>query len=120
MVALAAEQGDAASQSNLGIMYDNGDGVPQDDVEAVRWWRLAAEQGYAVAQYNLGYMYGNGYGVPKDHVLAYMWWNLTAAQGNETAQSNKGRLERQMTREQIDEGQRLSTEWIKAHPSGGN
>ena len=67
-----------------------------------------------------GNMYGNGYGVPEDHVLAYMWWNLTAAQGNETAQSNKGRLERQMTREQIAEAQRLSREWLEAHPPGGN
>ena len=41
----AAEQGDAAAQHTLGIMYANGLGVPQDDAEAVRWYRLAAEQG---------------------------------------------------------------------------
>ena len=38
-------------------MYDNGDGVPQDYKEAVKWYRLAAEQGDAAAQYNLGIMY---------------------------------------------------------------
>ena len=38
-----AEQGDAEAQVLLGAMYDFGDGVPQDDVEAVRWYRLAAE-----------------------------------------------------------------------------
>ncbi len=38
-------------------MYDNGQGVPQDYAEAVKWYRLAAEQGYAYAQYNLGVMY---------------------------------------------------------------
>jgi len=51
-------------------------------------------------------------------VLAYMWYNLSAAQGNENAQGLKGFLERQMTREQIAEAQRLSREWLEAHPSG--
>ena len=39
-----AEQGDADAQFNLGIMYANGRGVPQDDAEVVRWYRLAADQ----------------------------------------------------------------------------
>ena len=48
-----AEQGDAFAQYNLGLMYDQGLGVPQDYKEAVKWYRLAAEQGYADAQTNL-------------------------------------------------------------------
>ena len=39
---LAADQGDAGAQYNLGNMYANGEGVPQDDAEAVRWYRLGA------------------------------------------------------------------------------
>ena len=39
----AAEQGDASAQSNLGLMYARGDGVPENDAEAVRWYRLAAD-----------------------------------------------------------------------------
>ena len=112
------EEGDVRAQFILGYMYDNGEGVPEDDVEAVRWYRLAAEQGYASAQYNLGYMYANGEGVPEDYVLAYMWWNLAAAQGVEDARGNKDLVEQEMTREQIAEGQRLSREWIAAHPGG--
>ena len=66
-------------------------------------------------------MYANGDGVPKDLLFAYMWFNLSAAQGNETAQSNNEIIEQQMTREQIAEAQRLSREWIEAHPQdGGN
>ena len=57
-----AEQGHASAQSNLGLMYDNGEGVPEDDAEAVRWYRLAAEQGLAEAQSNLGFMYDKGEG----------------------------------------------------------
>ena len=44
---LAAEQGNESAQYNLGNMYANGRGVPKDDAEAVRWYRLVAEQGYA-------------------------------------------------------------------------
>ena len=67
---LAAEQGYANAQSNLGSMYNDGHGVPQNYVEAYRWLRLAAEQGYGLAQYNLGVMYGDGDGVPQDYVEA--------------------------------------------------
>ena len=40
-----AEQGDANAQYNLGVIYDNGLGVPQDRVRAHMWLNLAAMQG---------------------------------------------------------------------------
>ena len=52
-----AEQGDAYAQFNLGLMYDNGQGVPQDYAKALQWYRKSAELGYADAQFNLGNMY---------------------------------------------------------------
>ena len=42
---LAAEQGTAIAQNNLGVMYANGLGVPQDDVTAYMWFNLAAATG---------------------------------------------------------------------------
>ena len=115
-----AEQGYAVAQTRLGRMHATGEGVPEDYAEAIRWFRLAAEQGDADAQYNLGIMYANGDGIAEDNVLAYMWYNLAADQGSESAQSNKDILEQQMTRAQIAEAQRLSREWLEAHPPGGN
>lgn len=41
----AAERGVAAAQHDLGVMYAEGEGVAEDDHEAVRWFRKAAEQG---------------------------------------------------------------------------
>ncbi len=41
----AAEQGDASAQYNLGLMYLEGQGVKQDNVEAYAWIRTAAAQG---------------------------------------------------------------------------
>jgi hypothetical protein len=38
-----AKQGDAEVQFNLGLMYEQGLGVPQDDKEAVKWYRLATK-----------------------------------------------------------------------------
>ena len=67
-------------------MYANGEGVPEDDAEAVRWWRLAAAQGDVAAQYNLGVMCAVGDGVLKDDAEAVRWWRLAAAQGDVDAQ----------------------------------
>ena len=85
-----AEQGSAAAQYNLGLKYANGDGVFEDDAEAVCWYRLAAEQGLATAQSNLGLMYANGDGVPEDGVEAVRWYRLAAEQGLAVAQFNLG------------------------------
>ena len=51
---LAAEQGNATAQYNLGVAYDNGRGVAKNHQEAAKWYRLAADQGNADAAYNLG------------------------------------------------------------------
>lgn len=82
-----AESGHIAAQFNLGLMYSRGDGVAQDDVEAMRFFRMAAEQGEARAQYNVGAMYRLGEGVPLDYVEAVRWYRLAAEQGNGRAQS---------------------------------
>lgn len=49
---LAAKQGVAIAQRNLGALYANGQGVTKNDVEALKWYSLAAEQGNAQAQRN--------------------------------------------------------------------
>ena len=76
-----AKQGDARAQYNLGLMYRKGQGVPQDDKAAVKWYRLAAEQGDASAQNTLGLMYAYGQGVPENAKTAMKWYTLAAKQG---------------------------------------
>ena len=49
-----AEQGDASAQFNLGVIYDLGKGVTEDDEEAAKWYLKSANQGQAEAQYSLG------------------------------------------------------------------
>jgi uncharacterized protein len=52
-----ADKGVAYAQYNLGVMYQNGQGVPQNYTEALKWFRLAANQGYGPAQSSLGFMF---------------------------------------------------------------
>ncbi len=87
-----AEQGDADAQSNLGLMYDNGEGVPENDAEAVRWYRLAAERGLARAQAMLGARYYFGEGVPENYAEALRWFLLAAEQGLDPAQFHLGNM----------------------------
>jgi len=101
-----AEQGDAWGQSNLGVMYELGQGVPQDYAEAVRWYRAAAEQGKAWAQSNLGAMYYNGRGVPQDYAEAHMWLNIAAANGAARANERRDVVAGQMTAAAVSEAQR--------------
>ena len=85
-----AEQGYILAQFSLGLMYANGEGVPQNDKEAVKWFTKAAEQGEATAQFNLGLMYAKGQGVPQNDKEAVKWYTKAAEQGDATAQSNLG------------------------------
>ena len=53
--------------------YTSGEGVPQGDAEAAKWWRKAAEQGNAGAQQSLG---------SQDYPEAVRWYGLAAEQGD--------------------------------------
>ena len=81
-----AQQGDVEAQYVLALRYALGLGVPQDYVEARKWYLKAAEQGHAPAQYNLGVFYHSGEGIPQDYVEARKWWLKAAAQGQANAQ----------------------------------
>lgn len=109
----AAEQGDAGAQTMLGYAYYSAKGVPQDYSQAVNWYRKAAEQGNASAQGTLGRLHAAGEGLPQDEVLAYAWSNLAAAQGNDTALKGRQLLADRLSPTQLDEAQRLSSNWQK-------
>lgn len=83
-----ASQGDSVSQFRLGLAYDMGVGVTQDQQEAAKWYRASAEQGYAGAQNNLGSLYQAGEGVPQDYELARAWYQKASDQKNATAMNS--------------------------------
>ena len=63
--------GSAEAQYALGLIYDEGRGVPEDNDQALRWYRLSAAQGDADAQNNLGAMFDVGDGVKQDKAEAH-------------------------------------------------
>jgi uncharacterized protein len=87
-----AEQGDASAQFNLGLLYLDGKGLPQDYTEAAGWFRRAAEQGDAGAQNNLGTFYSQGLGVVQDYAEAARWYRKAAEQGYAAAQNSLGNM----------------------------
>ena len=86
----SAEQEYDMAQFFLGVMYAEGQGVPQNLAEAVKWYRRAAEQGNALAQFVLGAMYGEGRDVPQNDAEAVKWYRKAAEQGDDRAQNNLG------------------------------
>ena len=102
-----ADQGNAVAQYNLGVMYDNGRGVPQDNAQAVIWYRKAADKGYAAAQFNLGLMYDDGRGVPQDYAQAVAWYRKAAEQGDAAAQFDLGVM--------YDNGHGVPQDYVEAH-----
>ena len=106
-----ARQGNPEAQFGLGFMYRHGgQGVPKNNKEAVKWYRLAADQGDFGAQNNLGHMYEHGLGVPQDYIQAHMWYNLAGYAGF------RDRLAEKMSPMQIAEAQRLAREWKPTNP----
>ena len=87
-----ADEGYVRAQYNLALMYDTGRGVPEDNMEAVRWYRKAADQGNVRAQNNLGVMYDAGEGVPEDNAEAVRWYRMAAEQGDASAQYFLGEM----------------------------
>jgi TPR repeat protein len=119
---LAAEQGEADAEFNLGIMYFYGRGLPQDHAEAIKWFQGAAEQGHASAEFNLGVIYAKGQGVPQDYVQAYMWFNRAArrasdTEGRDRAVRNRDSVAAHMTPAQIAEARGLAQKWTESHAS---
>ena len=70
----SAEQGNISAYGNLGYMYDNGLGVPENPQKAFECYLKAAENGNASAQNNIGQMYQRGRGVKQDYRRAFLWY----------------------------------------------
>jgi TPR repeat protein len=75
----SAERGNPQAQTQLGVMYEKGVGVPQDYYLAAQWYHRAAEQGDPQAQHRLGILFNKGFGVRVNFIEAYKWLNLAAA-----------------------------------------
>ena len=110
-----AAQGHAAAQYNLGVMNEWGDGVPQNNLLAIKWYRRAAENFHKDAQNNLGAMYSKGEGVEQNFIKALKWFVISGENGSEEGRKNIDMVEKRMTSEQITLARKLAREWMRQH-----
>lgn len=106
-----AEKGEAEAQYLLGNAYQMGEGVSQNDLQAIHWITKAANQGYVDAQFNLGMAYRGGYGVPQDYVTAYMWLEIAVNNGSTKAFDLRRDLAYYMTLDQIEDAKYKARRW---------
>ena len=86
MYSLAAKDGYAHAQNNLGVCCEKGLGVPKDEAAAATWYGLAARGGYDVAWLNLGDCYRYGRGIEKNEQEAFACYLTAAKNGLARAQ----------------------------------
>jgi hypothetical protein len=113
-----AARGDAEAEWQMGVRYHDGEGVPQDDAQAMQWFERAAQQGHVEAQSHLGAYYWAGRGVPEDLSKAYFWSAIALAQGDENSKARLQGLSSQMTRPQVASARQQAELWIQQHTSG--
>lgn len=88
---LAHEENNAWAQVNLGILYEGGKLVGQDDKKALDYYLMAAENGSTGAMNNIGNFYLHGRGVVKDYEKAFAWYKKAAdLSGNAAAECSLG------------------------------
>lgn len=102
-----AKAGNAAAQNRLGLLYHDGQGVPQSYEGAKRWFTKAAENGHAGAQVNLGTIYLVGHGFYQSDHLALFWFRKAAEQKDALAFAKLGLM--------YARGQGVSRDFIQAH-----
>jgi len=83
---LSLPNSDPNGQYCLATCYGSGYGIPQNLVEAFRYFKLSADQGVARGQFNLGLCYQKGYGTTENPVEAFKYYKLSADQGSAKAQ----------------------------------
>lgn len=102
-----------SAQYNRGVMHATGHGQPQNDAEALKWFREAARGGHALAQCNLGILYARGRGVPQDKVLAWVWFHFAAGQGDGKARANKAVIAASMTPDDLGRARKTALEALQ-------
>ena len=102
-----AEQGMSTAQYILGTMYGNGQGVPQNNEIALKWFTLAADQGNSSAQNCLGAIYADGRGIRKNEETAVNWYRKSAEQGYDWGQFKLARM--------YQDGEGVLTNYVRAY-----
>jgi TPR repeat protein len=86
----AAAAGQTHAMTQVGLCYDLGHGVKNDDAEAMRWYRKAADAGDLDAMAYIGGLYANGFGGPANYPEALSWFHKSADAGGAAGMNKLG------------------------------
>lgn len=113
----AADEGSSLAMSNLGGLYEFGQGVPKDVDKAIALYRQAAGMELDYGFLNLSSLYAEGKGLPRDPVLAFTYRELAHRFGH----SGPGQeaLERMITPAQAAAAREAARGWNKSLPLPG-
>lgn len=79
---ILAAKGEKESQYLLGLLYEEGQGLPKDDIEAAYWYARSADQGYVDAYFALGQLFVHRKGERQDRMAAHHWFSLAREYGH--------------------------------------
>ncbi len=111
-----AASGDPYAQFTMGVMYDDGRGVPKNLHLAHRWYLKAARNGLADAQFIAGMFYAAGRGRPQEVVRAYIWLDLAAAGGYPHAERARDQEMGEMTPAELHRAQATAVKMQRQQP----
>ena len=115
---ILAQKGEAKAQYHLGVLFNDGKGVPQDFTQAAKWYTQAASQGHTKAQLYLGLLYQKGQGVEQDYRQAAIYYLKAASQGDSKAQYYLGLLF--YGGKGVGQNKEEAMKWLKKSAEGGN
>ena len=115
---ILAQKGEAKAQYHLGVLFNDGKGVPQDFTQAAKWYTQAASQGHVKAQLYLGLLYQKGQGVEQDYRQAAIYYLKAASQGDTKAQYYLGLLF--YGGKGVGQNKEEALKWLKKSAEGGN
>ena len=88
LMTMAADQGNAQAQCQMGIWFDTGVGVAKSPINAIKYLKLAHVQHLTEATFRLGIMYMDGRGVERDEKQGFAYYLEAANKGLAVAQHN--------------------------------
>ena len=100
----------------MGDFYRLGEGVPQDYMEAEKWYRKGAEYGSPEGQFHLGQFYADGTGITRNYEEAYFWLTLSTNAGSKDAPLARDEVAAHLSEQQISDIQKRVADWKATKP----
>ncbi|MBI1215749.1 MAG: hypothetical protein GC185_08020 [Alphaproteobacteria bacterium] len=112
-----AVSGHHGAEELIGIMYHQGQGVPQDFAKAKMFLSRAADADRPLAEHHLATMYFLGQGMEKDAVTALMWLHIAIVhypegEAKKRAEQDRDNIYTQLSRREKDRAMDMARKWL--------